>query len=218
MFSLLIVAKKSDSVTVLCSELVGSGYSCLIIPDGSDVIEEVAEQAPNLVLVEIDNQMMAEELIRTIKQAKPVSVIALVRREMLDSVDGNQDIADFLVEPYDVTELLLRMKRLTNIPVPGNSSELIRCDELVIDLATCEVFIGGRLVVLTFREYELLRFLAINRGRVFSREALLNQVWGYDYYGGDRTVDVHIRRLRSKIEEYGLSFIDTVRNIGYRFK
>jgi two-component system alkaline phosphatase synthesis response regulator PhoP len=73
-------------------------------------------------------------------------------------------------------------------------------------------------VEFTFREYELLRFLAANEGRVFTRDTLLDRVWGYDYYGGDRTVDVHIRRLRSKIEDAGHTFIETVRNIGYRFR
>jgi len=82
----------------------------------------------------------------------------------------------------------------------------------------CEVTVDGRLVTLTFKEYELLRFLASNRGRVFTRDVLLNEVWGYDYYGGDRTVDVHIRRLRSKIEDSTHIFIETVRNIGYRFR
>jgi DNA-binding response OmpR family regulator len=73
-------------------------------------------------------------------------------------------------------------------------------------------------VTLTFKEFELLRFLASNMGRVFTREALLNEVWGYEYYGGDRTVDVHIRRLRSKLEDPAHTFIETVRNIGYKFK
>ena len=74
------------------------------------------------------------------------------------------------------------------------------------------------MIELTFKEYELLKFLASHQGRVYTREALLNKVWGYDYYGGDRTVDVHIRRLRSKIEDAKHTFIETVRNIGYRFK
>ena len=87
----------------------------------------------------------------------------------------------------------------------------------MIDTARCEVTVAGRPVLLTFKEYELLRFLASNPGRVFSRDSLLNRVWGYDYFGGDRTVDVHVRRLRSKIEPLGYSFIETVRNIGYRF-
>ena len=99
-----------------------------------------------------------------------------------------------------------------------DNEELIRCGDLVIDLAKCEVSLSGRLIPLTFKEYELLRFLASNRGRVFTREALLNKVWGYDYYGGDRTVDVHIRRLRSKIEDPTHTFIETVRNIGYKFR
>lgn len=88
----------------------------------------------------------------------------------------------------------------------------------MIDPAQCEVTLEGEVVELTFKEYELLRFLASNRGRVFTREALLNWVWGYDYYGGERTVDVHVRRLRSKIEDSKHVFIETVRNIGYRFK
>jgi two-component system alkaline phosphatase synthesis response regulator PhoP len=74
------------------------------------------------------------------------------------------------------------------------------------------------LVSLTFKEYELLKFLSSNKGRVFSRNDLLNEVWGYEYYGGDRTVDVHVTRLRNKIEGTGHSFIETVRNIGYKFK
>jgi DNA-binding response OmpR family regulator len=88
----------------------------------------------------------------------------------------------------------------------------------LIDLARCEVTLEGRIVELTFKEYELLKLLAANSGRVYSREVLLDQVWGYDYYGGDRTVDVHVRRLRSKIEDSTHTFIETVRNIGYRFK
>ncbi|MBI2979836.1 MAG: response regulator transcription factor [Chloroflexi bacterium] len=137
---------------------------------------------------------------------------------MLNSVNGHQDIDDFLVEPYDITELLCRIKRLLNITADNDNDELIKCGDLTIDLARYEVSVGNRPVMLTFREYELLKFLAQNRGRVFSREALLTRVWDYDYFGGDRTVDVHIRRLRSKIEDSNHAFIETVRNIGYRFK
>ena len=100
----------------------------------------------------------------------------------------------------------------------ADSRELIECGDLVLDLARCEVALNGRLVALTFKEYELLRFLASHPGRVYTRDALLSKVWGYDYFGGDRTVDVHIRRLRSKIEDASHTFIETVRNIGYRFR
>ena len=89
--------------------------------------------------------------------------------------------------------------------------------DLVLDLGNYKVFVAGQLVTLTYKEYELLRFLAQNKDKVFTREALLNRVWGYDYYGGARTVDVHIRRLRSKLEDNEHTFIETVRNVGYRF-
>jgi DNA-binding response OmpR family regulator len=152
-----------------------------------------------------------------IKKAIPLPVMALVSQETLDSVDGHLDLDDFIIKPCDIRELVLRVKQLLRRADTVDSSELVRCGDLVIDLPRCEVSVADRTVILTFREYELLRFLASNRGRVFTREALLNKVWGYDYYGGDRTVDVHIRRLRSKIEDANHTFIETVRNIGYRF-
>ena len=98
------------------------------------------------------------------------------------------------------------------------SEDIIRCGDLVIDSAKCEVSLGGKSIILTFKEYQLLKFLANNKGKVFTRDVLLDKVWGWDYYGGDRTVDVHIRRLRSKIEDKDHSFIETVRGIGYRFR
>ncbi|MBI4340972.1 MAG: winged helix-turn-helix transcriptional regulator [Candidatus Omnitrophica bacterium] len=88
---------------------------------------------------------------------------------------------------------------------------------LVIDFERYEVHVKGEPVDLTYKEFELLKFLATHPGKVFTREALLDKVWGYDYYGGTRTVDVHIRRLRSKIESRGATYIDTVRNVGYKF-
>ena len=126
-------------------------------------------------------------------------------------------IDDFLVKPVRLSEIELRIKRLLRRESP-DSSEQIRRGDMVIDLAKCEVSVAGRPILLTFKEYQLLKFLAGNQGRVFSRDALLNKVWGYEYYGGDRTVDVHIKRLRSKIEDGNHSFIETVRNIGYRLK
>ena len=97
-------------------------------------------------------------------------------------------------------------------------SRLIKRGDLVIDRSKYEVHRAGGLITLTLKEYELLCFLASNSGRVFSRETLLNKVWGYNYYGGARTVDVHITRLRTKIEGGGHCFIETVRGVGYKFK
>lgn len=126
-------------------------------------------------------------------------------------------IDDFVVNPPRFGELEFRIKRL--LAGQGREEgEQIKLGDMVIDLAKCEVSVAGRPVLLTFKEYQLLKFLAGNPGRVFSRDALLNKVWGYEYFGGDRTVDVHVKRLRSKIEDINHSFIETVRNIGYRLK
>ncbi len=109
------------------------------------------------------------------------------------------------------------MRRLLAQHGPIESDDVLRQGALAIDTAGYRVYVDGALVELTFKEYELLRFLAMHPGRVYSREALLDKVWGYDYFGGARTVDVHIRRIRSKIERDAFTFIETVRSVGYRF-
>ena len=217
MTSIFIIANESQIVKRLHSELARKGFACSIASDGEGLVRQVVEQAPDLVLVEMDSHSVdsRRELCQRIKRERHLPIIALVSKERLDGLDHDLNIDDFVITPCEVTELALRAKRLLH---RTNSGELIKCGDLVINLAKCEVSVGGRLIALTFREYELLKFLASNRGRVFTREALLNKVWGYDYYGGDRTVDVHIRRLRSKIEDSSHTFIETVRNIGYRFR
>ncbi len=214
MFSVCLVAKESERIKELHRRLTQNGFACAIASGE----EEIIKQAPDLILLEIDSLPRANELSQRIKRERHPPIIALVRREMLTNVNGHLDMDDFIIQPYNIRELVLRIKRLIQRSDNMSSGELIRYGELIIDLAKCEVSVGGKVVMLTFKEYELLKFLAHNRGRVFTREALLNKVWGYDYYGGDRTVDVHIRRLRSKIEDSSHTFIETVRNIGYRFK
>jgi two-component system, OmpR family, alkaline phosphatase synthesis response regulator PhoP len=123
---------------------------------------------------------------------------------------------DFVLYPFRSGELTARLRRLAGQP-EIDSPDIQRHGSLVIDLASYRVSVGGSPVELTFKEYELLRFMATQPDRVFTREALLDKVWGYDFYGGARTVDVHIRRLRSKLEIGGHTFIETVRSVGYRF-
>lgn len=221
MVSLLIIAQESTTQAGLYTSLVKSGFACSVISSDNEIMEQVSRQSPDLVLVEIDGNSPDSriwELIQSIKQEKRLPIMALVSEEMLNSIEGHYDLDDFLTSPYDVKELVLRINRLLRRTRDIDSNELIKCDGLVIDLAKCEVTLEGRAVELTFKEYELLKFMASNRGRVYTRDALLSRVWGYDYYGGDRTVDVHIRRLRSKIEDSNHAFIETVRNIGYRFR
>ena len=127
---------------------------------------------------------------------------------------------DLIVCPWSPGELTVRTRRLVDrrSQMPLDAPGVIRIGDLVIDTNRYDVFVSVKPVLLTFKEYELLKLLASYPGRVFSREALLGQVWGYEYFGGTRTVDVHVRRLRSKIEDATHTFIDTVWNVGYRFR
>jgi two-component system alkaline phosphatase synthesis response regulator PhoP len=220
LFKVFIIADAEELVRRLGAELDNKGFLCSFNSDGRKALESVGERAFDLVLVAIDGTSNSSEIAHlacTIKQEGNLPVIALLSREALSRLDSSLTVDDFVVEPWAATEVAARAKRVLGATKNATIKELIKCGDLTIDLARYEVYVNGRQVDLTFKEYELLRFLASNRGRVFTRDALLDKVWGYDYYGGDRTVDVHIRRLRSKIEDPAHTFIETVRNIGYRF-
>jgi two-component system alkaline phosphatase synthesis response regulator PhoP len=145
------------------------------------------------------------------------ATLAVVRSDQLAAFDVQLGFDDFIVHPALADEAVARVRRAIWRKSGVESDNTLRLGELLVDLSNYKVFVSGRAVDLTYKEYELLRFLATNRDKVFTREALLNRVWGYDFYGGARTVDVHIRRLRSKIEDGHHAFIETVRNVGYRF-
>ncbi len=144
-------------------------------------------------------------------------LLLLVRADQMTGIDPAWPLDDFLTMPISSDELLLRLRRAIWRHTGIDSANMLRSGQLVVDLANYKVFVAEQPVNLTFKEFELLRFLMTNRGKVFTREALLNRVWGYEYFGGARTVDVHIRRLRSKIETGPTIYIETVRNVGYRF-
>ena len=221
MFSVFIIAKRNKQMRELAAELIQSGFSCSIAFSPEEAVDQLAEQAPDLVIVDMNGSSSGSgmwDLPQKIKREMHLPVIALISKEALGTLESAANIDDFVVEPLDVTEVAARAKLLLWRTNNTDDKELIRCGDLVIDLGKCEVSICGKPVVLTFKEYELLKFLASNKGQVFTREALLNKIWGYDCYVGDRTVDVHIRRLRSKVEDSNHTFIETVRNIGYKFK
>jgi DNA-binding response OmpR family regulator len=198
----------------LFSGLTGKGYSCFVVTDSQKLGEQIADYSPDLILLAGAGFSRIKELAGQIM----LPFIAVVEADRINTAEGRLDlVGDFVTRPANADELDLRMKRLLRgTKTPGDDQ--IRGGDLVIDLQKCEVSIDNRPVLLTFKEYELLKCLAGKPGHVFTRDALLNKVWGYEYYGGDRTVDVHIKRLRSKIEDANHTFIETVRNIGYRFK
>jgi DNA-binding response OmpR family regulator len=214
-----LVADDVEKARGISTLLAARGLHCSTVPDEVGALAMLAVNNMDLAIVAANGSSASPEMLRLARRVRGqagLPLIALVSRIGLGVIAGSADVDDFVVEPWDADEVAARARRIVKSRAPGaaDNGELIRCGELEIDLSRCEVHVGGRLVELTFKEYELLKFLVSHRGRVFTREALLNGVWGYDYYGGDRTVDVHIRRLRSKLGES--DFIDTVRNIGYR--
>lgn len=220
MFKVFVIADEEGPVRRLGSKLDSRGFLCSFNSNGNKAPQVVSEQTFDLVLVSIDGTAHSSEIANlagSIKQEGNLPVIALLSKEALSRLDSSLPVDDFVVEPWGATEVATRAKRVLGKTRNVANKELIKCGDLTIDLAQYEVYVNGRQVDLTFKEYELLRFLASNRGRVFTRDTLLNKVWGFDYFGGDRTVDVHIRRLRSKIEDSTHTFIETVRNIGYKF-
>ena len=220
MTHVLIVSWDDKTRTTIRKNLSPYGLTCSLSSGSNGVGDAIASNKPDILLLEMHDNPPApgtrQHIIRTARSSK-IPVIALISGEVPDEVDSLREVDDFATRPYDARELALRIKRLTRRPEDTESKEQIKHKDLTIDLVTCEVTVAGEIVELTFKEYELLKLLASNPGRVYTRENLLDKIWGYDYFGGDRTVDVHVRRLRSKIEDANHTFIETVRNIGYRF-
>lgn len=145
-------------------------------------------------------------------------VLLICSPDQLQKLELRDDLFDdFCVAPPDPAELGARLKHLFWRTGRGTRPELIEYGPLALNLETYQAAVSGKPLDLTFMEYELLKFLASHPGKVFTRETLLSRVWGYEYYGGARTVDVHIRRLRAKLGDQHANLIQTVRSVGYRF-
>lgn len=200
--------------------LYDHGIPALLVRRATDIDDLDPRQLPRIAFLDIAalSRSAAQSLAAQCR-ALELPVIALLPPDMLPDLDAHPHISDFLLSPPDPREAIARAKQtLRRDSAAPDHDDLIRAGSLVINPSTYEVSLSGRRVNLRFKEYELLRLLASNPGRVYSREALLSSVWGYDYFGGTRTVDVHIRRLRSKIENADHPLIETIWNVGYRFR
>lgn len=200
----------------------GSGAKRLrkILESECEVVEfRPREQEPGpgdlLLLDLVEEAGNLEDLVSALRKSLPpeVKVMAVLGPGGLKEAGGIAELDDFVLEGSTGEEVLARVRRLM-----GGKKEATREEGLVIDEDRYQVRVDGVPVELTFKEFELLRFLAARPGKVFTREVLLEQVWGYDYFGGTRTVDVHVRRIRSKIEREGRAYIRTVRGVGYTFE
>jgi DNA-binding response OmpR family regulator len=181
-------------------------------------LEEVNEGSGNIIF--FDYTSIDEIFGKNLKSeydVKTVPVVAILNQATLTKIGLSAGIDDFIFDNIEARELSLRIK-LTLWKYYGiNTEDIIQIQGLIIDLAQHKVLVNYEPIDLTYMEFKLLQFLASNKNRVFSRNHILERVWGYDYYGGARTVDVHVRRLRTKLgPNYGLA-IETVRNVGYKF-
>jgi len=145
-------------------------------------------------------------------------ILLLVSGAQLSDLELREDLFDdFCLSPFHPRELEARIRHLFWRAGRAPRAEMVEYGDLLLNLETYQAALGARPLDLTYMEYELLKFLATHPGKVFTREQLLSRVWGYEYYGGARTVDVHVRRLRAKLGEEHAALIQTVRSVGYRF-
>lgn len=199
--------------------LMNSGHKVLGFGSAKEFYRKLEEVLPDLCLVDV---MLPDEngneIVRRLRRnpdTKKLPVIMVTAKTTeLDLVKGIEDGADdYIKKPFSVMELISRVKALLRRTRAESAKEL-KLDELVINNDKHEVTVCGTPVELTYKEYELLSFFVANKGIVLSRDTIMDQVWGTDYEGESRTIDMHVKTLRQKLGEYGLR-IKTVRNVGY---
>jgi DNA-binding response OmpR family regulator len=173
-------------------------------------------RAPDVAIV-LDSLDAVASLRRT-EGLGEVPVVLTVEADQIDDLDAIIDVDELIVRPFGAGELRARIARARRQANGIAPDDIVRIGSLTIDLATYQVAVAGQPIDFTYMEYELLKFLATHPNRAFTREALLSRVWGYDYYGGARTVDVHVRRVRAKLGAEHAQRIKTVRSVGYRFE
>ena len=198
---------------------------CNVIAAGFDFDHldsaELRRRPPNMVVVEAGYQVEMATICRRKLDSFPaladIPSIVAVEVARLPALDFAVGFDDFVLVPIVPAELYARMRQLDWRMAAFGSEEVIKVGELVIDIAAYEATLRGRRLDFTHQEFELLRFLAANRGRVYSRAQLLDKVWGYEPGAATRTVDIHVRRLRAKLGSFA-GTIETVRNVGYKMR
>jgi len=206
---------------VVLSACTGGGYPHVGVSKASEVDDLEPDDGWSGAVVCADEA--ADEAFAVCREARkrdvPLApVLLVVAPHQLADMELREDLYDdFAVAPGTAEELRARLTHLFWRTGRGTRPELVEYGPLALNLETYQAAIDGRPLDLTYMEYELLKFLATHPGKVFTREMLLSRVWGYEYYGGARTVDVHVRRLRAKLGEEHAGLIQTVRSVGYRF-
>jgi DNA-binding response OmpR family regulator len=221
---ILIVDDEPPIVNMLAYNLKRANYDILIARDGQEALDQARREQPDLIILDLMlPKLDGLEVCRALRRERDVPIIMLTARDdEIDRVVGLELGADdYVVKPFSVRELLARVKnvlRRTNPQTVTASPGIVQVDNLTVDLTRCQARWDGIDLILTTLELRLLHTLALHPGQVLSREQLLEQVWGYDYYGDLRAVDAAIKRLRSRLREVkpDTEIITTVRGVGYK--
>ncbi|WP_291651366.1 response regulator transcription factor [Clostridium sp.] len=223
---ILVVDDEDHIVELISYNLINSGYKVITANNGIDAVKLAKAENPKLILLDLmipglDGYDVCKA-IRSDNNTKDISVIMLTAKgEELDKILGLELGADdYMTKPFSIRELLARIKAvLRRTKSLGGNEEIFKANGILINFDRREVLISDKKIDLTLKEFELLEILVKNRGKILTRETLLDKIWGYEYVGETRTVDVHIRYLRKKIEldDKNPKFIETIRGVGYRF-
>ena len=219
---LLLVVE--DDVTVrnlISTALKANDYRYLTAPNGETALSHAAASQPDIILLDLGlPDLDGVEVIRRIRSWSLMPIIVISARsedaDKIAALDAGAD--DYLTKPFGIMELISRVKaQLRRVPGSASLSPLLSCGSLTLNPATREVFCGQEPITLTYKEFELLELLMQHPGQVLSRNIIMDRVWGYDFEGTSRTLDMHIRTLRQKLGEQG-KMVQTIRNVGYKLE
>lgn len=221
--TILAVDDEVHILELISFNLKAAGYHVVTALTGEEALKRCEVEKPSLVLLDIMLPGIdGLEVCSRLKGDRTTSNIPIImltaRGDEVDKILGLELGADdYITKPFSVRELAARVKSLLRRVAPQQESEpqTLRAGDIMIDITNYEAFKGGEKLSLTLKEFELLKVLVLSRGKVLTRDFLLDRIWGYEYYGETRTVDVHIRHLRQKLGEE--PYIETVRGVGYRF-
>ena len=221
--NILVVEDDHNISDLIHMYLVKEGFDVRIAGDGGRAVEEFQKQAPDLILLDIMLPAMdGWAVCAKIRETSKVPIIMLTAKsEVFDRIQGLEMGADdYIVKPFEMKELLARINAvLRRTEIPNDTSKKLTFDKLVVNLDAYELIVDGRKIDTPPKELELLYHLAATPNRVYTRNQLLDEVWGFDYFGDSRTVDVHIKRLREKVEDVSDQWaLKTVWGVGYKFE
>ena len=220
MSTIYIVEDDRNISEIESFSLKNSGYDVEVYENAKEFYEAVKERVPSLILMDImlpdESGLSIVEKLRKDTVMKKIPIILVTAKATeIDKVKGlDMGADDYLTKPFGVMELISRVKALLRRSAEGNGDKCLTIGKIFLDSERHAVYVDNKLCELTYKEYELLKMLMLHAGIVTSRDDILNHVWGMDFQGESRTLDMHIKTLRQKLGEAG-SMIKTVRNVGY---